>query len=488
MRFFENRPIREKLMMGMLVTSSVVLFVACAIYFIYEYVSFKTALVEQTAILGEMCAANSTAALMFGDAGDAQSVLSALSADPNIVSAILVNDLDTILATYPEGLSVSPDSIPNFQAGFHFNSSRLEGFVPVIHDGEEIGALYITAKMDAIYDRLQLYSVIALGVIVLSLFVSYLLSVTIQRNISRSILSLVRAADIVSNEKNYSIRAQKYDNDEIGTLTNTFNNMLHEIEKQNDQITAFNQDLEAKVKQRTQELETAYEEMESFSYTVSHDLNAPLRKIDTFIDSFLGRNDTVDEESRKIFEKITTNTTRMRTLISDLLTFSQLGKKELVRMVVDMKAMVATIIEDLTKSEEGRKIEFRLCNLPTAFVDEMTINQVWVNLISNALKYSKTREQSTVEVCFREESDAVVYYVRDNGVGFDMKYYDKLFSPFQRLHSQKDFEGTGVGLAIVYRIVTKHGGSIWAESAADQGATFYFSVPKQDPQFAPGVA
>lgn len=481
MRFFENRPIREKLMMGMLITSSVVLFVACAIYFIYEYASFKKALVEQTAILGEMCAANSTAALKFGDAEDAQSVLSTLSADPNIVSAILVNHRDTVLATYPEGLRVAPDSIPDFRPGFHFNSSRLEGFIPVIHDGEKIGGLYITAKMDAIYDRLELYSLIALGVIVLSLFVSYLLSVTIQRNISRSIVSLAHTANIVSTNKDYSIRAQKYDNDEIGTLTNTFNNMLSEIEKQNDQITAFNQDLEAKVKQRTQELETAYEEMESFSYTVSHDLNAPLRKIDTFIDSFLGRNDTIDEESRKIFEKITTNTTRMRTLISDLLTFSQLGKKELVRQVVDMKAMVATIFDDLRKSEEGRKIELILCDLPPAFVDELTINQVWVNLISNALKYSKTREKSTVEVCFREERDAIIYYVRDNGVGFDMKYYEKIFAPFQRLHAQKDFEGTGVGLAIVYRIVTRHGGSIWAESEPEEGATFYFSVPKHYP-------
>lgn len=471
-------------MMGMLITSSVVLFVACAIYFIYEYASFKKALVEQTAILGEMCAANSTAALVFRDSADAQTVLSALSADPNIVSAILVYDRDTVLATYPQDLHVPPDSIPRFDAGFHFRDSQLQGFVPVIHDDKEIGGLYITAKMDAIYDRLQLYSAIAFGVIVLSLLVSYILSVAIQRNISRSILSLARTANIVSTDKNYSIRAQKYDNDEIGALTNTFNNMLHEIEKQNDQITAFNQDLEEKVKLRTQELETAYEEMESFSYTVSHDLNAPLRKIDTFIDTFLGRHNSVDEESRKIFEKITVNTSRMRTLISDLLTFSQLGKKELIRSNVDMKAMVLSTFEDLRKMEdEQHKVDLVLCNIPNAFVDEVAISQVWANLISNALKYSRHRDLARVEVCFRESDDSIAYYVRDNGVGFDMKYYDKLFAAFQRLHSQKDFEGTGVGLAIVHRIVTRHGGNVWAESAVDQGATFYFTVPKTPPKF-----
>jgi signal transduction histidine kinase len=479
MSIFKDKPIRQKLMTGMLITSSVVLLIACAIYFMYEYASFRRSLLERTRVLAEMCASNSTAALAFRNSADATSVLSALRADQYVVSAVLLNNADSVFATYPADLSVQNFQARALKPGFHFGENGLEGVIPVTEDGKQIGLLYISSTTRAIYERLELYALTALGVIVFSLLISYLLSMAIQRNISKSILSLVRTAEVVSQKKDYAIRATKYDNDEIGVLTTTFNNMLHEIEKQNIQITSFNQNLEAEVRARTRELETAYEEMEAFSYMVSHDLSAPLRKIDMFVDLYLQRdNKNIDPEGQQTFEKVTTNIDKMRTLISDLLAFAQLGKRELEKVDIDMKELVSTVFEDQKKTEDPREIEFLLCDIPNAHADRVTMSQVWVNLISNALKYTRKREVAKIEIGAEQKDNSVVYHIQDNGVGFDMNHYDKLFSAFNRLHSEKDFQGTGIGLAIVHRIISKHGGKVWAESLADKGAKFYFSIPK----------
>lgn len=462
-----------------LIITSVVLFLTCTAYFVYEYITFRKTLVDQTAILGEMCAANSTAALAFRNVADAEEVLSTLKVDPNIVWAALFDEHDSLFATYSKGSLIERNRIGTFKEGFYFSDAGLEGFVAVTNNDKRLGTLYMLSATDAIYARIRLYGMIAVGVITLSLLVAYFLSRTLQRNISNPILSLAATAKAISFDKNYAIRAVPFDNDEIGALTTAFNDMLSEIEKQNRQILSFSHDLEETVKRRTQELEMAYSEMEAFSYTVSHDLNAPLRKIETFIELYLTKPGTsIDEAGQKTLEKISQNAGKMRELISDLLSFSQLGKKELDRSEVKMKEMARQIFDDFAKSEEGRNIELNLCDIPDAYVDEVTITQVWVNLISNALKYSKNNEVTRIDICSQETSAATTYYIKDNGVGFDMKDSAKLFSAFNRLHAQKDFAGTGVGLAIVHRIVTKHGGKVWAESTPNGGATFYFSIPK----------
>jgi signal transduction histidine kinase len=475
----KNKPIQQKLMVVMLLTSSVVLFLTCSAYFVYEYVTAKKTLIDQTVILARMCVANSTAALAFGNAADAEEVLSTLKVDPHIVSAVLYDADDSVFATYPPHLEVSALRNNEGREGFRFSESSLSGQIPVLHDNKRLGTLYITANMDPFYARFRLYVLIALAVITVSLIVSYLLSRFLQKNISAPILSLAETAKVISDEKDYRIRATKFDNDEIGSLTNAFNNMLSEIEKQNLEIISLNQNLEAKVRDRTQELEVAYGELESFSYTVSHDLNAPLRKIDLFIDQYQNKKEAViDADGKTTLERITRYTSTMRQLIADLLTFSQLGKKDMVKAEVDMKEIVRNAFEDQLKLEEDRTIELKLDDIPNAVADEITIKQVWINLISNALKYSKNNRVTKIEISGRTTEESIVYCIKDNGVGFDMKFYHKLFSAFNRLHSAKDFDGTGVGLAIVHRIVTKHGGQIWAESTPDAGATFYFSVPK----------
>jgi PAS domain S-box-containing protein len=255
---------------------------------------------------------------------------------------------------------------------------------------------------------------------------------------------------------------------------------ISERKKAEEEILSFNQRLEQKVIERTNELEVANKELEAFSYSVSHDLRAPLRSIHGYMNIFSEEySEKVDDEGRRFMAIILHNSLKMGELIDDLLAFSQLGRKELIRRDIAMTDVVRSIWEEQTRAEGARDISFTLHDLHSAPADLVTIRQAWSNLIGNALKYSGNREKTIIEIGSTDKGDHVVYFIKDNGAGFDMKYYSQLFGVFQRLHSVKDFDGTGVGLAIVHRIITKHGGTIWAEGKPDAGATFYFSLMKE---------
>jgi PAS domain S-box-containing protein len=247
--------------------------------------------------------------------------------------------------------------------------------------------------------------------------------------------------------------------------------------KTEERILSFNSELEQKVKERTKELETANRELEAFCYSISHDLRSPLRIIHGYTSILL--EDYVrqlDQEAQRLGDGILSNTLKMGQLIDDLLDFSRLGRKELVKRNVPMKPLVQNIWSEFQKYETDRKIDFRVDEIPEAMADDVTIRQVWANLVSNALKYTKHQEKTVIEVGCEGNGNRTTYYIRDNGIGFDMRYYDKLFGVFQRLHSPEEFEGTGVGLAIVQRIIARHGGKVWAKAKPNEGATFYFSL------------
>jgi light-regulated signal transduction histidine kinase (bacteriophytochrome) len=325
---------------------------------------------------------------------------------------------------------------------------------------------------------MQILLIVSLSLLLVSLAITSFLADRFQRSISGPILSLVSTSKEVSDNHDYAIRAQKFGNDELGTLTDAFNDMLMQIESQSADIISFNQELERKVESRTVELAQANKELESFSYSVSHDLRAPLRKINSFIDMFVDRSkDQLSTDQKMLLNKISANASKMGKLIDDLLAFARIGRMDIKKQLIPMNAMVKTISDEIARHEPGRKIEFKLQRLPDAFADSGAITQVWENLISNAVKYSARREQAIVEIGAETTAGDTTYYVRDNGTGFDMQHYDKLFTAFERLHSGSEYEGTGIGLANVYRIIEKHGGKVWAESKPDAGATFYFSLP-----------
>jgi two-component system, sensor histidine kinase and response regulator len=227
------------------------------------------------------------------------------------------------------------------------------------------------------------------------------------------------------------------------------------------------------------DLEAANKELEAFSYSVSHDLRAPLRAVDGFSSVLLEEfSAEMPPEAKLLLDNVRTGAKQMNQLIVDLLRFSHVGRQPMSKHTVNLSTLVHEVLEDLRKKQAGRRIEIQISELPDCVGDLSLLRQVLVNLLSNAFKFTRQREQAMIEVGCRQQGGEQVYFVRDNGAGFDMRHVEKLFGVFQRFHRADEFEGTGVGLSIVQRIIQRHGGRIWAEAEVGKGATFYFTLSR----------
>ena len=493
--------LRYKVILVVLATNLAALIVAGAALILHDSRNYRNVLVNdlmtQSVILGRA----SAPALEFDDPNSADAYLALLEARPMITVAAIYNAKGKLFAAYKRKNSggtefpVLPDT-----DGYRIKGNEIGVFKRIVEQNEILGTVYIRAQY-RLFERLADYLGILAGVMLLSMLVALAIVAWLQSTLTRPILSVTDVARQVMSSKDYSLRASKTTHDEIGYLVDAFNDMLAEIGRRTEaneavnrklgyeikermraegELRELNLELEQRVSNRTSQLESVNKELEAFSYSVSHDLRAPLRAIAGFSTLMLeDHGNQLDEEAHRKLDVILRESARMGNLIDDLLAFSRLGRKSMHLVELDMTELAKSTYESLCRQHEGTPPELRLETLPHGIGDRTLIGQVWMNLLSNAIKFSSKSEKPLIEINAISDEKEYIYFVRDNGAGFDSRYQSKLFEVFQRLHDSTEYPGTGVGLALVRRIISRHGGRVWAESTLGSGATFYFTLPKE---------
>lgn len=476
-------PIRWKLTAMSLEVSAVALALATVGFMSYDAVAYRNALVKNVSTLGEVISLNASASLVFNDSASALKTLEALKAKPSVVAAAIYTTAGKPFAVWQRdpNATVPAPRRPIKNENHVFTHDSLVLFHPILLDRQVVGTVGIVSDVRDVSAQFKRYAGIALGVLLISLVAAAWISLHVARRISRPIRHLVDVVESVVDHNDYTVRASGEGPDEIGRLIRTFNIMLAKTQDDGEALKHAHDELERRVEERTIQLKSANQELEAFSYSVSHDLRAPLRHISGFAD-LLGKNAAVAGNPTALRQLgiIIESVQQMGALIDDLLNFSRMGRTELLKTSLDLNALLHEVIEAAAPQYAGRAVEWEIGPLPHVRGDPAMIRVVFTNLISNALKYSRQRQPATIRITAeRGPQGETVIAVKDNGAGFDMKYADKLFGVFQRLHSSDDFEGTGIGLATVRRILHRHGGEVRAAAAVNEGATFYVTFPAE---------
>lgn len=473
--------ISKKLTWMNLLVSVAALLSACIAFFAYDQYTFREDLAQNVAAQAEIIGSNSVSALTFNDPQSATNTLSVLRSVPDIVTAGIVTPDGRLFARYartPSKAVLNAATVPTRTQEYTFSDGELLLRQPIVFQGTQLGTVYIRSDLNQRAARLRRYVAIAVIILLLSTLSALLVSGVFRRAVAEPIVELAGVARTVSEERNYSIRARPTGGrDEVAVLIEAFNDMLTQIQSRDSELQLAHAELEHRVEERTRQLVAANRELEAFSYSVSHDLRGPLEVISGFSHILLEEyGNKIDPAARDYVTHISSATQRMAELIDDLLNLSRVSTTGMHRESVDLAAIVNSIADQLRRREPARKVEFVIHDCPKIEGDARLLRIALENMLRNSWKYSSNREMAHIEFGCEQRVRRLAFYVRDNGAGFDPKYADRLFKPFQRLHSMSEFPGTGIGLATVQRIVTRHGGEVWAEGEVDKGATFYFTI------------
>ncbi len=475
-----HSPISRKLTVMNVLVSAVALIAACAAFLAYDQYTFRQSLVRNLSTEAQIVGSNSISALTFNDPAAAQQTLSAFRNLPHIITAAIFSTDGQLFAQYARSpgdrLAAFGDTDGKTVATFRQDEVIVRQ--PIFFQGKRLGYVYIRSDVTEAGQRLVQYGGIAAMVLLLSLLPALLLSAIFRRSVAEPIVDLADTARLVSQERNYSVRATPTGRrDEIDVLIDAFNNMLAQIQQRDAALQTAQAELERRVDDRTRELTAANRELEAFSYSVSHDLRGPLEVINGF--SFIlsvEHGPELAPAAKECVQQIEGATRRMAELIDDLLNLSRVSTTSMHNERVDLSRIARDIADQLCRQEPSRQVEFIIHDCEPIEGDTRLLRIVMENLLRNAWKYTSKHEQAHVEVGCENRLGRRVFYVRDDGAGFDPAYANRLFKPFQRLHSASEFQGTGIGLATVQRIIARHGGEIWAQGMVERGATFYFAL------------
>lgn len=477
-----SRSISGKLMWMNIMVSAIVLVLAVLAFFLYDAISFRQNLIRNLRTAAQIVGSNSVTALMFDDQQSATTTLEALRNSPDVAAAALVMNDGTPFAEYRRTEGVPTPPARALDAG-KTDQEWVKGTGVllahrIVFQGKAVGTVYIAAEFTETGRRARQYLLIACGVLLICMAAGLLISSRARKLVARPMVALAETARQVSRDRDYSVRAEpQMDGDEVSVLVEAFNEMLVQIQERDRALNRAREDLEVRVEERTAALRAANRELEAFSYMVAHDLRGPLDAVQGMVYLLEGSDEEGHEGERgEILDQMQQVTQGMTSLIDDLLHLSRASTAPLKKEPVDLTGIVTRIAEELKRGNPKRRVEFMIAKVPPAEADDGLMKVALDNLIRNAWKYSSHHEQACIEFGAINRRGETLYYVRDDGAGFDPKRSDELFQPFHRLHTRGEFPGTGIGLATVQRILARHGGRIWAEGAVEKGATFWFTL------------
>ncbi len=505
MRFIRNMAIKHKLITIVMLTSILALLPVGGAFMFWEWKGLDNNMKEDILTEAQIIADNCKAALAFEDTEDAQETLKALRADSSVLFACIYNKNAEVFASYARAeVDKTRLTIEMKENGYDTSDGLFTIFEPIVLDNETIGTVCLRVDLSPMYAALKRNAQNSLIVLILAALAAYVISSRLQRIISEPILSLTKIARDVSEKRDYSARAFKQNNDEVGLLIDAFNEMLEQIQQRDSELVKTKTELEVRVQERTselttankqltaeigerkkaeskqaellKELESANQELKDFAYIASHDLKAPLRAIKTLADwissDYAEKLDNDGQEQLKLLRQ---RVDRMHNLIEGILQYSRVGRVKEKIVPVNLGTLLPEII-DMLAPPENIKITVET-EMPSIKCEETRIMQVFQNLLSNAVKYMD-KPDGLIKVGCCEEGEFWKFSVADNGPGIDPKHWDRIFKIFQTLMPRDEFESTGIGLTVVKKIVELYGGRIWLESEPGNGTTFLFTFPK----------